>query len=40
MNIYIKIFVWGEDLVFVVMGRKEDVVLVKCEIFLVVEYFL
>lgn len=39
MNIYIKIFVCGEDFVFVVMGRKEDVVFVKWEIILVVEYF-
>lgn len=36
---YIKIFVCGEEFIFVVIGRKEDVVMVKREIFLVVEYF-
>lgn len=39
INIYIKILVWGEELVFIVIGWKEDVEMVKCEILLVVEYF-
>lgn len=39
INIYIKILVCGEEFVFVVMGRKEDVVMVWREIIFVVEYF-
>lgn len=38
-NTYIKTLVRGEESVFIVTGRKEDVEMVKREIFSVVEYF-